>query len=94
MTPAAFKALFPEFASAPDAIVQSRITWAEVRTPEDVWGEHREQGLALLVAHLLAQLPQSKDMRLGEKPGETMYGRERDRLARLVASGFRIAGLP
>ena len=94
MTPAEFRALFPEFTGASDALIQSRLTWAEDRTPADVWGDKRDQGIAWLAAHFLALLPEAKDMRKGEAPGETSYGRERKRLARSVASGFRVAGLP
>jgi len=94
VTPAEFKALFPEFSRAEDPLVQTRITWAEQRTDEEVWGEKYDQGVALLTAHYLALLPEAKDLRKGEKPGETMYERERMKVARVVASGFRLAGLP
>lgn len=96
MTASEFKALFPEFANAPDALVDSRIAWAASRTPSATWGDLYEQGLAFLVAHFLAELPAGKDMRKGEKPGETMYLAERQRLARIVgsSSATRLAGLP
>jgi len=92
VTPAAFKALFPEFDGASDALVQGRLTWAEERTPAGIWGDKEDQGVAWLAAHFLCLLPGSEDMRKGEKPGETMYGRERARLNKIVASGFRQAG--
>jgi hypothetical protein len=94
MTPAEFKAAFPEFATAADALVQSRLTWAEARTPEDIWGDLQDQGIGFLTAHFLAMLPGGKEMRKGERPGETMYLRERQTLQPIVSSGFRIAGLP
>lgn len=93
MTAAEFKDLFPEFTGAANALVESRIAWAEARTPADIWGEKRDQGIALLAAHFLALLPEARDMRKGEKPGETMYGRERAALNVIVSSGFRVAGL-
>lgn len=92
MTAAEFKVLFPEFVSAADALVTSRIDWATPRTPLDIWGELQEQGIAFLTAHFLALLPNAKEMRKGEKPGESMYLRERMRLEQIVSSGFRIAG--
>lgn len=92
MTAAEFKALFPEFVSAPDALVTSRLAWAAPRTPADIWGELQDQGQAFLAAHFLALLPNGKEMRKGEKPGESMYLRERERLELIVSSGFRIAG--
>ena len=87
-----FKAIFPEWASTPTAIVESRIAMATPRTPSDVWGDLRPQGIAYLAAHLLAQLPGSKDMRL--KDGTSVYGEERRRLETIVSSGWRVAGLP
>jgi hypothetical protein len=92
MTAAEFKVLFPEFVNAADALVTSRIAWAEPRTPLDIWGDLQEQGIAFLTAHFLALLPNGKEMRKGEKPGESMYLRERERLEVIVSSGFRIAG--
>ena len=93
-TPATFRVIFPEFSRASDALVSSRIAMAEARTPLDIWGDLRPQGLAWLAAHLLAMAPEAKDMRKGEKPGETMYKGQRDHLALVVSSGFRVAGLP
>lgn len=92
MTPAEFKALFPEFSKTPDALVQSRLNWAELRTPLAIWGDKLEQGVGLLAAHFLTLLPQAKDLRKGEQPGATMYMRERARLNKIVSSGFRQAG--
>lgn len=97
MTAAEFKALFPEFDGASNTLVESRIAWAEARTPADVWGaDYRDQGIAFLTAHFLALLPQAKALRKGETPGATMYLTERQRLARIVGSAYagRVAGLP
>lgn len=94
MTAAEFKALFPEFNNAPDALVESRIAWATSRTPADIWGDDQDQGIAWYAAHFLALLPAAKDMRKGEKPGESMYLRERQRMNAIVSSGFRVAGIP
>ena len=92
MTAAEFKVLFPEFAGAPDALVTPRLAWAEERTPSGIWGDKQEQGIAWMVAHWLCLLPGSEDMRKGERPGETLYGRERARLNKIVSSGYRTAG--
>lgn len=92
MTSAEFKILFPEFAAAPDTLVESRLAWAGARTPVAVWGDKQEQGAAFLAAHLLALLPSAKDMRAGEEKGVTMYSRERERLEGVVSSGYRVAG--
>lgn len=94
MTAAEFKATFPEFANAPDALVTSRLAWALARTPLDIWGAYQAEGVAWYCAHFLALLPNAKDMRKGEKPGESMYLRERQRLGLTLSSGFRTAGNP
>lgn len=93
MTASEFKALFPEFSKASDDLVEARLTWAADRTPEDIWGDLRDQGIAWYAAHFLALLPAAKDMRKGEKPGESMYLRERQRLAKIVSSGYRSTGV-
>ena len=83
--------MFPEFANAPDPLVTVRIGWATLRTPIEIWNALQEQGIAFLTAHYLAILPNAKDMRKGEKPGESMYLRERQNLELMVSSGFRVA---
>ena len=90
---ATFKALFPEFTRASDALVLSRIGMAAERTPEDIWLDLEPQGHAYLTAHLICMLPEAKDLRLEMNPGQSPYGVERDRLAAVVSSGFRTAGV-
>ncbi len=89
---AQFVAIYPEFAAAPVATVYTAIGSALIRTPVDVWGDHHALGVFALAAHLTAMAPGGEAMRLS---GETtIYQKERDRLNRIVASGFRVAGLP
>ena len=95
-TVAAWKAYFlavhPEFAAAPETVVTVALVEALTRTPEDIWGEHHAHGVFALAAHLIAMSPGGEAMRLS---GETtIYEKERKRLNRIVASGFRVAGLP
>lgn len=90
MTPAEFKALLPEFAAAPDPLVQSRLDQAELRTPADVWGDLQDQGILYLAAHLLSMLPQARPM---NKDGDgSPYSAERKRLNGIVSSGYRVTG--
>jgi len=93
ITVADFRARFPEFAPGPDdATVQAALDAAYLRTPSDVWGVKQDDGAAYLAAHLLALAPQARDMRIGKDARITLYMDERDRMARTVASGFRVTG--
>lgn len=94
MTAAEFKALFPEFTKADDTLVESRLLWAEYRTPAGIWGDLQLQGIAWLTAHFLVSLPSAKDMRKGAPVGDSIYLAERKRLNVLVSAGYRIAGIP
>lgn len=98
MTAAQFRAMFaPAFDRAPDALVETRLAWAEARTPVEIWGDLQEQGVAWLAAHFVAIAPGAKDMRKGGKASldsydSTPYGQERKRLNRTVSAGYRVAG--
>lgn len=87
-----FRAQYPEFSKASDALVTARLADAVLRTPSDIWGDKTETGTFLLTAHLLALGPNGRDLRKGEKPGDSPYWRERNRMAITVSSGFRVAG--
>lgn len=91
MTPAEFKALLPEFTGAPDALVQSRLTMAEPRTPLDIWGDLQDQGILYLTAELLCLLPQARPMAIADGAANP-YRAERRRLEVIVSSGFRVTG--
>lgn len=93
-TSANFRVIFPEFAKASDALISSRIAMAGARTPADVWNILEAQGIAWLTAALLVNDPAAKDMRKGEKAGDSSYARERRFLETVVSSGFRTAGAP
>ena len=84
------------FFSTPDPLVASRLAMAEARTPSAVWEDAtiRESGILYLAAHLLAIEPGAREMRKGERPGETAYWRERRILEGIVSSGHRVAKAP
>lgn len=89
---AQFLMFYPEFAAAPAASVSFALGAALSRTPVDVWGDLLSLGVFSLTAHLVAMSPGGEAMRLA---GETtIYEKERNRLNRIVASGYRVAGLP
>ena len=89
---ALLRATFAEFADAPSALVTARVQEALTRTPEDVWGDDHAIGVLYLAAHLLALSPGGEKMRIDNVT--TIYGNTRRSMARAVASGFRVAGLP
>jgi hypothetical protein len=87
-----FLLVYSEFHAAPTDIVYGALRNALSRTPLDVWGDVHPFGVFALTAHLVAMSPGGEAMRLS---GETtIYEKERKRLNRIVASGFRVAGLP
>mgnify|MGYP000849669075 FL=1 len=53
MTPADFKAVYPEFAAKADEVVQAKITLADPHFDADRWDDLLTQGMAAWVAHAL-----------------------------------------
>lgn len=89
-----FRAAFaPTFDRTPEGVISLRLTMAEARTSADVWTDAsmRNAGILYLAAHLVAIEPGGREMRKGERAGDTPYARERERLERIVSSGFRVA---
>ena len=91
MTPNDFRARFPAFARASDALIADRLAKAERRTPAAIWGDLQSDGVEYLAAHLLSLEPAARDLAKGEKAGESTYGAERKRLEAIVSSGHRVA---
>jgi hypothetical protein len=88
-----FRALFPEFERASDALIESRIAMAAEVTLEEVWGDLLYQGLAYGAAAMLCELPIAQDMRRASDGG-SVYRDRRQALELTVSAGFRIAGFP
>lgn len=89
MTASEFKAAFPEFEKAPDALVNAKIRIAELRTNSTVWGEQYEIGVSYLAARLLALSPFGRPMQLVNKDGSTVYDEPWRTSRDAVASGYR-----
>lgn len=86
---------FPEFdnsAITSDALITMLIDEAETRTPATIWGSKQDAGIRYLTAHLLALSPQARELKLATADGSTPYLAERQRLERIVSSGFRTTG--
>jgi hypothetical protein len=77
---ATWRSLFPEFATAPDILVQSRIDQAALRIEPLVWGERSGEGQAFLTAHLLTLAPGGQFARLQSDKGKSTYGTQFDQM--------------
>jgi hypothetical protein len=97
-----FRSLYPEFASAPDPLVQAKLVEAEQMVPDAVWGAGTpsgglggggsltQQATFLYCAQFLAKSPFARSMNLVSKTGETIYDERIQNLKRVVTSGFRV----
>lgn len=88
-TLAEFKASFPEFRSAPDALVTLKMTDAAESTSVAVWGATYDKGIYYRTADLLAKSPFGRKMGLVNKDGTTAYSADLRRLEELVTVGYR-----
>ncbi len=85
---------FKEFVRTDAALFDAKLAEAQRRTPADIWGDLRDDGVKYLVAHLVAQSPYARELKLVDKDGQTRYGMERKRLESIVATGFRVTSDP
>lgn len=86
-TAAQFKEAYPEFTSAPDAIVDQKIQLSVLRTDATVWGDLWGQGVFLRTADALARSPEGRKMRLVSDKGESIYHKDLRTLVTRVACG-------
>lgn len=92
---ATFKANFPEFQDAPDALVQAQLNYAISMINLPQWGismsqDLTEQGTFLYCAKYLALSPYARKMALVSKEGKTIYDDRLRQLVRIAASGHRV----
>lgn len=88
-----FRVAFPEFQTAVDPLVQSRLDQAGKRMDPGVWADRYEEGHGLLTAHLLALSPYGQMARMVAKDGSTTYGKQFDDLTKIVAGlSLRVIG--
>jgi len=95
VTAASLKAAWPEFDSAADALVTSKITQAYLSLSEATWGDLYDDAVTLKACHLLALTPDGRAMRLDPEGhagqtglGVTAYGQELDELRVAVTCGL------
>ena len=97
VSPSSLVLRFPTFSDVPLSLVDQCIQEAESRTDAAVWGARTDQGVQWLAAHLIAMSPEYTQT--GGKckcgaDGLTSYMRERVRMSRVVAGGFKAAFCP
>ena len=85
MTLGDFRTLHPEFRTAPDAMVQSRIDQATSRVAPDIYGDLTERAIEFLAADLLARTPFGLSQRLVDDKGQTTYEQEFEAIKSIVA---------
>lgn len=90
MVYADFIGSFPEFAGAPQALIQAKLDEAARNMDLPVWGALADDGISYLAAHKLATSPAGQNARLITKDGTSTYLLEYRRLCRIVGSGFRV----
>ncbi len=88
---AEFRDLHPEFAGAPDVLVQAALDEAALDTPEDIWELRQFAGARWLAADLLARHPETKELRI-QGTDRTLYSKRREDLAALVHTGPLVVG--
>lgn len=84
-----FRAKYPEFSTAQDALVTLFLNDAAERLDTFIWGIYLDKGHGLLTAHLLQIAPNGVFSRLDTDKAESTYGAEYQRLLVQVSSCIR-----
>lgn len=87
---ASFRASFPEFDPASDAMVDDAIAQAIRGVDATVFGDATDDAVGWKAAHLLDIRAFGQSGRLSSDEGATTYGAQFDALVKIHASGFRL----
>jgi hypothetical protein len=85
-----YRSKYPEFAGAPDALVNKALSDAAEQLDAGVWGSYLQQAHGLLASHLLALSPSGQFARLENEPSETTYYKAYKDLRYAVTSCIRV----
>lgn len=93
MTVSRFRLELPEFAdpNIPDAYIQAYLDEAASELEAEIWEGKLDAGIKYKAAHKMALSPQGMAAKLVDSKGESVYNVHYERLAKTVASGFRVA---
>lgn len=81
---------FPEFADAPESLIEAKLAAAKRRINSDVWGTLEDDGVRYLTAHLLSVHPAGESARKARRDGETEYYHEYRRIMLIVTPRGRV----
>lgn len=79
-----FRAQFPEFDEASDALVQQKLGQAQRSFDAELFGEKYQDAVMYKTADLLASSPFSRTMRLDKGQGPTVYAAALEGIVRSV----------
>jgi len=90
VTYATFLVRFPEFAQAPQTLVEASLADAELMVDRDVYGAKADMAVGFYAAHLVATNPLGEMARLDKKSDRTTYLVHFERVRRSIGTGFRV----
>ena len=74
MTLAEFRAAFPAFNRAPDALVNAKLAISQLKCDAGAWGTMRSTGIGLWTAHQLTMEPEGREVRISNaQTGSSTY---------------------
>ena len=79
--------MFPEFATATDALVTPWLNAAAARLSQAVLGAAYDEAHGALAAHMLATSPGGQSARMVAKDGTTTYSKRLDEIKRAFVIG-------
>lgn len=84
----AFRARFPAFNKAPDALVASKLDAAARKCDPGAWGDLRDDGIALWTAHQLTMEPEGREVRIANaQSGTSTYEQQFNTLQSIAGFG-------
>jgi len=91
VTATSFKAAFPEFEAAADALVTTKLAAARLQLDTSTWGTRYDEGVMWLTAILLSSSPYGENARLSDNKSKTVYHENYTRLRNIVTVAIRNA---
>jgi hypothetical protein len=91
MTLAEFRIAYPEFKTATDDLVETRLAYAASRLSTTVLGTVYPEAHGSLAAHLIATTAGGQMSRMVNKDGTTQYSRRLDEIKMACVAGVLVA---